>query len=123
MQTGATVFTSLFALTIFTASTMPVLAQQATAGIRRAADRQSVVNFTELAQRRILAPASAATVFTEKPRPRSPLSRQLATATPAKSPSATALIAATAATQPSLPPAASFPRLFRKNSTIPPAHT
>jgi hypothetical protein len=120
MQTGATVFTSLFALTIFTASTMPALAQQATAGIRRAADRQSVVNFTELAQRRVLAPASAATVFTEKPRPRSLLSRQLTTATPAKSPSATALIAATAATQPSLPPAASFLALFDNNSAIPP---
>ena len=119
-QTGATGFTSLFALTILTSSTVPALAQQATAGIRHAADRQSVVNFTELAQRRVLAPASAATVFTEKPRPGSLLGRQLTTATPAKSPSSNALVAATAATQSSLPPTASFLAIFDNNTTIPP---
>jgi hypothetical protein len=112
---------ALFALTFFSAPTASVLAQQVTTGTQRAADRQSVVNFTELAQRRAALPASAAsTALVEKPRPRPRSSRQLDRQFPtARLPFSTALtVAALSASSP--PATANFLALFDNNTVIPP---
>lgn len=115
-MTGFRVFT-LFAFAIFSAWALPAFAQQVTTGTRRDADKQSVVNFVELAQRRAMASATAATAArTEKPRPSHRLDRPFSTA---QLPFSSALsVAAIAASSP--PAATNFLALFDNNTTIPP---
>ena len=68
----------LFILAFVAVSLRPAAAQEATTGIRRAADKQAVVNFTELAQRRLLNPVDRRRPsLEEKPRPFPRRPRQL----------------------------------------------
>lgn len=121
MQTMLRRLGTLFALAIVVTSPGPASAQEVTTGIHRAADRQSVVNFTELAQQRLLNPANTAVnEFKEKPRPvPRPVRQSDRQLTAARSPTSS-LLPEGAATPASPPALASFLALFDNNTIIPP---
>jgi hypothetical protein len=110
---------SIIAIVVFSPGTASP--QEVTTGIRRTADKQSVVNFTELAQRRVLASASPAVAGPEeKPRPVPRSVRQLNPQGTAAESLASSQFRTAAATLASPLAIQSFQALADNNTAIPP---